>query len=149
VLEGGESGEDAGAVHPAQELRARAAVTVLPGQRATVCHDDICCLLLEGSLRRASGVGKQVVVDAHVDAALTEVAVEQSVPVVAGQQGSEVAQIIGQPLGWDGRVLPSGPGLAALGTARGKPSAPLADTPDGRLLCRLVEEAVVNGSGIR
>ena len=75
-------------------------------------------------------------VDAHVQAAVAEVAVGDAAEPVVGEQGLEVAQVDAQPFGRDGRVLPAGPGRRPGRAAAAEPGPVLADAPDGGRLGR-------------
>jgi len=83
MFEGRERISGSGGVQAIQKLRTRSAVAVLPRQRTVVRHDDVRRVLLEGPEGQPARLRQQVVVDAHVDAALAEVAIQQPVPAVA------------------------------------------------------------------
>ena len=108
-------------VHQRQQLGAGPAVAVLARQRAAVV----------AQLERARGeeVAEHLArapcrarlereVDAHVHAAVAEVAVGHAVEAVLAQQLVEVAQPGAEPLGRDGGVLPAGVGRRRRGCGR-------------------------------
>jgi hypothetical protein len=49
-----------------------------------------------------------------VDAALAEMAVEIAGVAELIEEPSQLAQLLAEPCGWDGRILPSGPGRMGL-----------------------------------
>ena len=69
------------AEHLRQQRGARLAVAVLAGERAAVSDDDVGGAVDEFAELQDARLGLQVEVDAHVDAALAEVAVERAVVV--------------------------------------------------------------------
>ena len=132
-------------VHPAEQLRAGPAVSMLARQAAAVPGGQVGGLLDEGAVAAAAVVRGEVEADADVEAAVAEVAVRRPVQPVGGEQGIEVAQVGTQALRWDGGVLP--PGLAGrVGGAGRQPGAVLADPPDRCLLADVVDDAVVPGA---
>ena len=140
VLHAGHQRQPVGAVHPVQQLRARPAVAVLPGHRTAQRHHQIGGLLDERPVG-ADAVGReQVEVDAHVHAALAEVAVGRPGQPVAGHQRVQAAQVVGQPVRRHRGVLPAAPRLGAVGAAGGQPGGVGATPPQHRLRGRLGDQ---------
>ena len=93
----------------------------------------------------ASDAGLEREVDAHVHAAVAEVAVGHPVEPVLAQQLVEVAQPGAQPLGRYGGVLPAGV-RRGLQAARGQPGAVLADPPQRGRLGEVLDQPVPEGA---
>src|SRR5580658_9678491 len=65
-------------------------------------------------------------------ASVAEVSVDQPVETVLGHESLELAQVGGEMVGWDGGVLPAGPGGVAGRGAATQTGAVFADTPQKR-----------------
>ena len=85
-------------------------------------------------------------VDAHVQAAVAEVAVDDPVAVVAGHEVLEVAQVVPEVLRRHGGVLPARPRLGPGGSAGGEPGALLPDPPEGLLVGGVGDHGGVAGA---
>ena len=75
-----------------------------------------------------SVVGKREI-DTGMHASVAEVSVDQAVEAVLGHESLELAQVGGKMVGWDGGVLPAGPGGVAGRGAATQTGAVFADTP--------------------
>ncbi len=139
-LDGGHGLDRGRLVHPGEQLGAGAPVAVLARHRAAVGGDQLGRLLDERPVDRPPVGPVEREVDAHVQAAVAEVAVGDAAQPVGGQQGLEVAQVGAEPLGRDGRVLPAGPGRRPGRAAPAEPGPVLADAPDGGRLGRVGED---------
>ena len=82
-----------GAEHLGQQGAAGLAITVFSGEGAAVADDEVGGAIDEFSVVADSFFGLEVEVDAHVDAAVTEVSVEGAGVVVLVEEGADVAQI--------------------------------------------------------
>ena len=152
VLDAREEVEHLGRVHEAQELAAGAAVAVLAGDGASVRGADTGrglqeCARVGHALGGLEGHG-----EAHVYAAVAEVAVEEAVDIELFHEGGEVPQVVPEFFGWDGRVLEAGPGLlvaaalAVWGCASAQARAVRADSPQRRgLRARRVHDRIDGG----
>ncbi len=106
---------------------------MLPRHRAAVRRDQVGGVLDEATeAPPATGI-LELEVDAHVHAAVAEVAVGNAVEGAVLQQRVEVAQVGAQPLGRHGGVLPARLRRPAQ-RARGEPGTVLADPPERQLL---------------
>jgi hypothetical protein len=85
------------------------AVSVLSGERASVGESDVGGLIDEATEFEDAFRGFEVEVDAHVDAALTEVSVHGAGVAVLSHQGADGAEIGAKLRGINGRILPSLP----------------------------------------
>ena len=102
-----EGADEVVAEHLRQELRARLAVAVLARQRAAELEHEVARVLEPAPELRDPGLRDQVEVPAGVDAALAVVAVERALVAVALRELREAAEVLAEPLGRDGRVLPA------------------------------------------
>src|SRR6478752_7083978 len=118
------------AEHLRQELRARLAVAVLPGQRAAELEHEVARVLEPAPELRDAGLRDQVEVPASVDAALAVVAVERALVAVLVGELREAAEVLAEPLGRDGRVLPTLVRVLLAWHERGRAEARLAHLPD-------------------
>ena len=107
-----------GRVHPRQQLGAGPAVAVLARHRPAVRRDQVGGLLDELAEPPAAAGVLELEVDAHVHAAVAEVAVGHAVERVLLQQGVEVAQVGAQLRRAAPRRPPSPPAQA--GSASGR-----------------------------
>ena len=130
-LDGGHGPDRVRRVHQRQQLGPGPPVAVLPRHRPAVGGDQRGRLLDERPVDRLPAGPVEGEVDAHVQAAVAEMAVGDAVEAVAGQQGLELAQVGAEALGRDGRVLPAGPGRRPGRAAAAEPGPVLADAPDG------------------
>src|SRR5205085_12119468 len=122
------------AVHPRQQLGERLPVAVLAGERTAEGRHEVG-RTLEERAEGATPVGRgQLEVDARVDAALAEVAVQRRRVAVPSQQFVEGAQVLAEPRRWHGPVLPAG---LAVAPARWKGSRRQSDLAHlGKLVLR-------------
>src|SRR5215203_770987 len=128
------------AEHAGEQLASLLAVAMLAGERAAVSGHEVRRLLEERAVPADSLRAGQVEVDAGVEAALSEVAVEGGAIAVAAQEGLQVSQVGSEPVRGHGRVLPAGPGIAEAGIAGGRPHGGLAHLPDLRLLFGILDD---------
>ncbi len=144
VLDGTEQVDGVGVVHQRQQRRAGPAVAVLAGEGSAVARE------------RGRAGGEEVAegppavvegeVDAHVHAAVAEVAVGHAVEPVLDQQRVEVPQPGAEVLGRHGGVLP--PRVRRAGQAAGgQPGPVLADPPQRGGLAGIGDQAVADRSG--
>ena len=127
-----------GAVHQGQELGARAAVAVLAAERAAVLGDQCRRVVHERAQGRAVLLQRDV--EAHVDAAIAEVAERLARDAVRGHEDVEVAQVRAEVRGRNGRVLPAGPALLVVGAAARDSRAVGADGPQRGGLLRVAHD---------
>ena len=121
------------------------AVAVLAGQRAAVGDDEVGGAFDEGAVVGDAVDGAQLERDAGVHAALAEVPVQRGLVLGVAEvveQRAEVAQVVAEPFGGDGGVLPALPGLVPASGVGGGTEAGLADLDQLVLLGRVVEERV-------
>ncbi len=85
--------------------------------------------------------GVKAEIDAAVDAALPEVAVEDDEIVVAVAEGVEVAEVGPELCGFNGGILPAVPGVFRLAGNAGNTEAELAHLEGGLLLRGIFEQA--------
>ena len=123
-----------GAEHLRQQLAARLAVAVLPGDRAAVGDDEVGTLLDEGAVLREARPAREVEVPTRVHAAVAVVAVERALVAELRGELLQVTQVVADPLRRDGRVLPAFVGVVLAGKERGGSEARLAHLPDVLLL---------------
>ncbi len=109
--------------------------------------DELGRLLGEPAETRHSLRADQVEVDADVDAAVAEVAVQGAAQAVFGEQRPEVAEVRAEPGGRHRAVLPAGPGLTAVGRPGRGAGGVLADPPQGPLPGRVRDDRAVHGVG--
>ncbi len=147
VLDRGEQVDDLRGVHPRQQRRAGPAVAVLAGQAAAVRRGEVRGRLDEGPEGGRSPAPVEGEVDAHVHAAVAEVAVGHPVEPRVPQQRVEPAQVGAQPVRGDRGVLPAGV-RGPLQAARGKARAVLADPPQRGRLGRPRHQPYVDRAGV-
>ncbi len=132
------------AEHPGQQLAPALPVAVLPGERAAELGDQVGRPLHEPPVGGHAVGGVQVERDPGVHAALPEVAV-QAGPGVAQVaellvQAAQSAQVLPEPLGGHGRVLPALEGVGPVRHVRGGAEAGLPHLPQLLLVDGVVEE---------
>src|SRR4029079_676529 len=93
-----------------------------------------------------AGLRPEIEVDASMDAALAEVAIELAAVVVAVEEGAQVAKVGSHFFGRHRGILPALPRQRLVRWMRGGPETRLADFPDHRLFARVVEE--LHGRGV-
>src|SRR5690606_8300631 len=108
---------------------ARLAVAVLAGERAAVADDDVGRALDELAVALDAAAAHEVEVDAAMDEALAEVAVEGRLIVELVHQAPEVPEVVAHAVRRDRRVLPAGPGGFQSGHERGRAEPRLAQLP--------------------
>ena len=120
---------------------------MLAGQAAAVRGGEVRRLLDEpAELPRAPGAVEREV-DAHVHAAVAEVAVGHAVEAGVAEQGVEPAQVGPEPVRRDRRVLP--PGVRGTVQAPSGEAGPvLPDPPQRSHLRRLGDQAYVDRAGV-
>ena len=119
-----------GAEHLGQQRGAGLAVAVFAGERAAVGDDDVGGAVDELAEGEDAGLGLEVEVEAHVDAALAEVAVHGAAVVELAHEGVDGAEIGALLRGIDGGVFPALPAHGLAGDEGGGSEAGLADVPD-------------------
>lgn len=126
-------------VHDRQQFAAGPPVAVLTREGAAVTGDETRSI--RHQLAENGTVTLERDVEAHVDAAVAEVAVRHSGDAVAVEQLLEFAQVGTQTLRRNGRILEARPCLLARGGATGEADPVFADAPDGTRLAALREQA--------
>ena len=147
VLDGGEQAERLGRVHPRQQCRPGSPVAVLAGHAAAVPGSQGGGRLDESPEPPGAVPLAQREVDAHVHAAVTEVAVGHAVEAGLPQQRVEAAQVVPQPVGGHGGVLPAAL-RRPVEAARGEPGAVLPDPPERSGLGSIRHDAHVDRAGV-
>ncbi len=152
-LERGERVEHLRRVHPWQQLGARPTVAVLPGHRPTEAGDEVGRVLEEPAEHADAAVRStprtEGEVDARVDATVAEVAVGERGQTVVDEQRVEGTQVVAEPRGWHGRVLPPGVGgLAVRREPRRQRRPVLADAPERAGGGDVVDLEVGGGAGV-
>ena len=132
TLEGAEGLHELRAEHLGEEDSAGLAVAVFAGEGASVGEGDVGGSLDELAELEDAGAGFEVEVEAHVDAALAEVAVHGAEVAVLLHEGVELAEVGAELRGVDGGVLPALPAGSYVGDEGGGSEAGLADGPDAR-----------------
>src|SRR5690348_16165816 len=107
------------AEHLRQQLRARLYIAVFTGERASITHDQVGSFFRKSAIGRNALRGEQVEGNAAVNAAHSEVAIQGGHIVVFVEKLAEVAQVVPNFVGRDGRVLPSWPRRRQAGYERG------------------------------
>ncbi len=122
------------AEHLGEECASGLAVAVFSGEGAAVGEGDVGGAVDELAEIEDAGGGFEVEVEAHVDAALAEVAVHCGGVVVLVDEGVDGAEVAAELRGVDGGVfpaLPAGGGFSVrAGDEGGGAEAGLADVPD-------------------
>ena len=123
-----------------KQFGARLAIAMLAGERATEAHDEIRGLLDERAIVADAGRGFEIEVDARVQAAMTEVAVEGSGVVVLIEQSSQSLRRY-SPIFSGGTAESSQPSQVKrlAGNEGGGTEAGFADLPDERLFALVVD----------
>src|SRR5439155_14553020 len=129
-LELRERADELVAEHLGEKLCTRLAVAVLAGQRATELEHEVAGVLEPAAELLDPGLRDEVEVPARVDAALAVVAVERALVAVLVRELREAAEVLTQPLGRDGRVLPSLVRVLLAGDERRRAEPRLAHLPD-------------------
>ncbi len=133
ALEFAEGGHELRPVHERQEFGAALAVAMLARERAAIGDHQLGGLAQEVAPARDALRRAQLEVDARVDAAVAEMAVQRGAVAVAVDQLLELAQVVAEAHGIHRRVLPAdhrvGP-VVGLELERGGRGAGLADRPD-------------------
>src|SRR5581483_8018950 len=101
-LEFAEGLHDFSAEHFGEQGAARLAVAMFTGERAAEGDDDVCGAIDELAEFADTGRGFEVEVDAHVDTALAEVAVEGAAVAVFAHEGVDLAQVDAELRGRNG-----------------------------------------------
>ena len=114
VLELAERLHQLGAEHDRQQLALRLAVAVLARERAAVLDHQVRRLGEEAPPVREPGGRAQLEVDARVDAAVAEMAVERSAVAEALDQRLEFPQVVAQAHRVHRRVFPADHRIGAL-----------------------------------
>ena len=117
--------------HLWQERTARLSVAVFAAERAADGENDI-----GGAVEELAEVAQalwsvEVEVDAHVDAALTVVAVERTAVAVLGHQRGDAAEVFAEARGRNGGIFPAFPAVGLAGNEDDGAECGLADMPDG------------------
>ena len=146
-LELAEGGHQLLAVHDGQEFAPRLAVAVLARERAAVGHHQLGRLVHEAPELLDPVGGLEVEVDAVVDAALAEVAVEHAVVAVLVHERAQIAQVGAHLVGRHAGILPPGPLPLLPGRVGAGADAGLADLPHPRHLRRVGVEGHVGRIG--
>src|SRR5690606_4940005 len=104
-LELAEGLDQIGSEHLREQLAARLAVAVLAGERAAVADDDVGRALDELAVALDAAAAHEVEVDAAMDEALAEVAVEGRLIVELVHQAPEVPEVVAHAVRRGRRVL--------------------------------------------
>ncbi len=123
-----------GTEHDGEKLSARLAVSVLTGDRPSHGHNQLSGFVGERTIPADPVGGGEVEIEPVVDAAPTEVAVDGGPVAGTTVELEQSAQVIAEPVGSDGRVLPAGPGDPPIGQAGSRPEGGLAHSPQHRLM---------------
>src|SRR5882762_3882382 len=130
ALEGAEGLDQLFAEHFGEECAAGLAVAVLAGEGAAVGEGDVGGAVDELAEFENAGGGFEVEVEAHVNAALAEVAVHGAGVAELLHEGVDGAEVAAELEGIDGGVLPALPAGAYAGDEGGGAEAGFADVPD-------------------
>ena len=139
ALEGAEGLHQLFAEHLGKQRAAGLAVAVFTGERAAVGEGDVGGAVDELAEFEDAGRSLEVEVEAHVDAALAEVAVHGAGVVVLVHERADGAEVAAELSGVDGGVFPALPAGADAGDEGGGAEAGLADVPDALGLVRGVD----------
>ena len=139
VLEGAEGHHELFAEHLGEESATGLAIAMFAGERATVGESDVGGAVDELAEVEDAGFGFEIEVEAHVHAALAEVAVHCAGVVELLHQRVDGAEIAAELRGIDGGILPSLPPGTDAGDECGGAKAGLADVPDAFGFVRGVE----------
>ncbi len=145
ALDPAEERERSRRIHVRQKLAAGTAVAVFAGEGPAVGGHEPCRVGEEGTEGGGAVVALEREVQAHMDAAVSEVAERESREVVGQEEFVEFPEVIPHPFRRDGRVLPPRVGRCTCRRAAGKPTAVLADPPQRCRLGRVGDNARVRG----
>src|SRR5690606_26331673 len=119
-----------GPEHPVEQLSAGLSVAMLARQGAAVAGDEVRRVFHERAETPDALGGIEIERYPAVDTPLSEVAVNRYLfQAVLSEEPSQVAQVVADPLGGHGRVLPSGPGIGEARHPGGRAESGLTDIP--------------------
>ena len=125
-----EGRHEVGAKHFGEERAAGLAVAMLAGERAAVGENDVGGAFDEEAKFADARFGFEVEVDARVDAALAEVAVERAAVAKLLHESGELAEVGTELRGRNGGVLPTFPSVGLAGDEDHGAECRFADEPD-------------------
>ena len=127
------------AEHFRQQRTARLAIAVLARERAAVLDHDVGRAIDELAHVQDAGLALEIEVDAHVHAALAEVAVHRTVVPVLLHECEQPAQIRAEAIGRHGRIFPAFPSVFFSWLNRDSAEGGLAHVPHLRGFLRITD----------
>ena len=124
--------------HFRQKLRARLTVAVLAGERSAVCQHEIGGLVHERLVCLDALRCLEIEIDARVDAALAEMAVQGATVLILVEQLAEAAQVRAKLRGRNRGILPALPGDGLIRYPGGRAERRLANSPNELLVLLVV-----------